>query len=53
MRRHGLEVWQGSGWIQYNQSSMIDPWHTLKVKEVIGASYRIYHQELGYGKSIK
>jgi acetoacetate decarboxylase len=48
-----LEMWQGPGWIQYDTVSMIDPWHKLSVKQIVSATYRIYHQELGYGKIIK
>jgi len=48
-----VEMWQGPGWIQYDTVSMIDPWHKLSVKRIVGATYRIYHVELGYGKIIK
>jgi acetoacetate decarboxylase len=48
-----LELWQGTGWIRYHSDSGIDPWHKLKVKEVLGANFRIYHMELGYGKVVK
>lgn len=48
-----VEMWQGPGWIQYDAVSMMDPWHKLSVKQIVSATYRIYHTELGYGKIIK
>ena len=48
-----LESWSGPGWAQYHCESALDPWHRLSIKRVLGASYRVYHQELGYGRIIK
>jgi acetoacetate decarboxylase len=48
-----LESWVGPGWAQYHTASDVDPWHKLPIKGVMGASYRKYHMELGFGKVIK
>ncbi len=48
-----LESWIGPGWAEFHSNSDIDPWHKLGVKQVLGASYRKYHMELGFGRVIK
>ena len=48
-----LESWTGPGWAQYHTQSDVDPWHKLPIKQVLAASYRKYHMELGFGKVIK
>ncbi len=48
-----VNAWQGTGWINYESRSMVDPWHKLEVKNILDATYRVYHQELGHGKIIK
>ena len=48
-----LEMWTGKGWVQYESTSMIDPWHKIPVKNVLGAFYRVYDSVLDYGKIIK
>jgi acetoacetate decarboxylase len=48
-----LETWTGPGWAVFHSNSGIDPWHKLPIKQVLGASYRKYNMELGFGKVIK
>jgi len=48
-----LESWTGPGWAEYHSNSDLDPWHKLSVKQVLDASYRKYHMELGFGHVIK
>lgn len=48
-----LESWTGPGWVKYHSDTDLDPWHKLPVVRVLGASYRVTDQELGYGKVIK
>ena len=48
-----LESWTGPGWAEFHSNSEVDPWHKLEVKQVLDASYRKYHMELGFGKVIK
>lgn len=48
-----LEAWQGPGFVQYESTSSIDPWHRIEVRKVLSATYRRYDQVLGYGRVIK
>jgi len=48
-----LESWSGPGWARYHDSSALDPWHTLEVKKILGANYRISDMELGFGRIVK
>jgi len=48
-----LESWRGPGWASFHSNSDVDPWHRLPVKRALGASYRKYNMELGFGKVIK
>ena len=48
-----IEAWQGPGFVQYESTSSIDPWHRIEVRKVLSATYRRYDQVLGYGKVIK
>ena len=48
-----LESWTGPGWAVFHSNSGIDSWHKLAIKQILGASYRKYHMELGFGKVVK
>ena len=48
-----LESWTGPGWATYHSSSNLDPWHRLGIKRILGASYRKYDMELGFGRIVK
>ena len=48
-----IEAWRGSAWIKYESLSMVDPWHTLEVRDIVDAVYRISDNVLGHGKIIK
>lgn len=45
--------WQGPGWIEFHNHSVVDPWYKLKVKTVVSASYRISDMILGFGRVVK
>jgi len=45
--------WQGTGWIQFDTMSAVDPWYKLPVKQIIDARFVGFHSELGYGRVIK
>ena len=47
------EVWTGPGWVEFHSHSEVDPWHKLKVKEVVNASYRINDMILGFGRVVR
>jgi acetoacetate decarboxylase len=47
-----IEAWTGTGSIDFAQSSRLDPWNRLPVKQVIGASYTLSDMTLGFGKVI-
>ncbi len=47
-----IEAWTGVGSISFPQSSRLDPWNRLPVKQVIGASYMLSDMTLGFGKVI-
>ena len=47
-----IEAWTGVGSIAFPQSSRLDPWNRLPVKQVIGASYVLSEMTLGFGKVI-
>lgn len=47
------EEWEGPGWVEYHTHSDVDPWHKLKVKEVVGATYRISDMILGLAEIVK
>lgn len=48
-----IETWTGPGWAAFHSNSVIDPWHKLPVKQVLGAIYKKYNMELGFGRVIK
>jgi acetoacetate decarboxylase len=48
-----IEAWQGPGFLQYESTSTIDPWHKIEVRKMLSATYRRYDQVLRYGKIIK
>ncbi len=48
-----LEAWQGTGFVEFNSHSTIDPWYKLSVKRMVGASYRKFDMVLDYGKIVK
>lgn len=47
------EEWEGTGWVEFFTHSDVDPWHKLRVNEVVDARYRISDMTLGYGTIIK
>lgn len=47
------QSWTGPGWAEYHSESDLDPWHKLPIKKILGASYRVTDQVLGFGKAIK
>lgn len=47
------EAWEGPGWAEFHCVSAVDPWHKLKVKEVVNAQYRISDMMLGHGEIAK
>ena len=46
------EAWTGVGSIAFAESSRLDPWNRLPVKQVIQASYMLSEMTLGFGKVI-
>jgi len=48
-----LGVWQGSGSVHFDSSSLLDPWHKLPVKKMLSATYRRNHMTIEYGRVIK
>ena len=48
-----IDSFSGPGWVHFHIGSTLDPWHTLPVKQILGANYRVSHMELGYGKIVK
>lgn len=47
------EEWEGTGWVEFYTHSAIDPWHKLKVNDVVDARYRVSDMTLGFGTVIK
>ncbi|MBN1613737.1 MAG: acetoacetate decarboxylase family protein [Deltaproteobacteria bacterium] len=47
------ESWSGPGWALFHNASDLEPWHKLKIKQILGANYRITDMELGFGRIIK
>ncbi len=47
------QQWSGPGWAEFHSHSQVDPWHKLKVKEVVNANYRIYDMVLGFGRVVR
>jgi|TARA_Y100000310_G_scaffold342703_1_gene447005 acetoacetate decarboxylase len=47
------QAWTGPGWVEFHSHSQVDPWHKLKVKEVVNANYRIYDTVLGFGRVVR
>ncbi len=48
-----VESFSGPGWVRFHADSTLDPWHKLRVKQVLGANYRVSHMELGFGRIVK
>ncbi len=48
-----VESYVGPGWVRFHSDSALDPWHKLPVKQVVGASYRVTHFDLGFGNVLK
>ena len=47
------QSWSGPGWVEFHSHSQVDPWHKLKVKEVVAANYRINDMILGFGRVVR
>jgi acetoacetate decarboxylase len=48
-----IEAYTGTGFLQFNSISNIDPWHKFKVKNMLSAIYRRYDNVLHPGKVVK
>lgn len=48
-----LEAFTGTGFLEYDSKSTLDPWHKLIVKNIVSAGYRRYNQVLHAGKVVK
>jgi len=48
-----IEAWQGTGSLQFDSPSSLDPWHKIEVRKMLTAVYRRYDQVLDYGRVIK
>jgi acetoacetate decarboxylase len=48
-----VELWAGPGSCQFTGASVLDPWHTLPVKKMIGASYLVCDFVLPEGKILQ
>jgi len=48
-----IEAWQGSGSLQFDSTSDLDPWHKIEVRQMLTAIYRRYDFVLNYGRVIK
>ncbi|MBW2091007.1 MAG: acetoacetate decarboxylase family protein [Deltaproteobacteria bacterium] len=46
-------AYSGTGWVQFESRSSLDPWHKLSVNQVVDANMRTYNQILGFGKVVK
>jgi len=42
-----LDLWMGTGSLQFNSTSAFDPWHKLEIKNVLPSMYLNYDAELG------
>lgn len=47
------QAWTGPGWVEFHSHSQVDPWHKLRVKEVVTANYRISDMTLGFGRVVR
>lgn len=47
------EEWEGTGWLEFHTHSDLDPWHKLKVTDVVDVRYRVADMVLGYGEIIR
>jgi acetoacetate decarboxylase len=48
-----IEAYTGAGFLEFNSTSSIDPWHKLGVKKMVSAVYRRFNMVLHPGKVIK
>jgi acetoacetate decarboxylase len=48
-----IESYEGAGSLQFNSTSLVDPWHKLAVKKMLLAVYRRNHMVLHPGKVVK
>jgi hypothetical protein len=46
---HITELWQATGAIYFDTPSILDPWHKLTVKRVMGSYFSRYDTVLTYG----
>lgn len=48
-----IEAWQGTGFVEFNSTSTIDPWHKISVKQMLSATYQRLDNILDYGKIVR
>lgn len=46
------EVWQGPGSLTYNAPTAVDPWHRLRVEEVVSCTYGFFNAYLPHGEVV-
>jgi len=52
-KRTLIESWQGTGFVEFNSKSTIDPWHKISVKQMVSTTYQKVDNILDYGRIIK
>ncbi len=48
-----IEMWTGPGGCHFTGASVLDPWHKVPVKQMLGSSYMIFDFELSYGRILE
>jgi acetoacetate decarboxylase len=51
--RKNHEAWSGPATLRYDAGSTLDPWHSLPVRQVLGAVYSVYDFTLPHGRVIR